>query len=49
MNIFWSLFFLFVYSAIDEEQALVAAQINYVLTMIKLKAEMGTLLRVGSE
>ena len=31
----------------DEEQAMVGAQINYATTMIKLKAEMGTLLRVG--
>lgn len=31
----------------DEEQAVVNAQINYAISIIKLKSEMGTLLRVG--
>lgn len=31
----------------DEEQALVSAQVEYALSLIKLKSEMGTLLRIG--
>ena len=33
----------------DEEQAMVSAQVNYVLTLVQLKSEMGTLLRVGGQ
>jgi outer membrane protein TolC len=33
----------------DEERAVVSVQVNYALTLIKLKSEMGTLLRVGGQ
>lgn len=33
----------------DEEQAMVGAQVSYALTLIKLKSEMGTLLRVREQ
>jgi outer membrane protein TolC len=33
----------------DEEQAMVGAQVNYALTLVRLKSEMGTLLRIGDQ
>lgn len=33
----------------DEEQAMVSAHVNYALTLVRLKSEMGTLLRIGDQ